>query len=115
MRLDPYVVVIGSRDRASRATIVLRAGGYQVTKLADGEAAVREAVLLQPDAIILDLPPLQANRLSQQLAAKIPSAPLLVVTSTPSLVHAPAVPRAEIDFSLISSVDRLLVDALRVA
>jgi DNA-binding response OmpR family regulator len=115
MRLDPYVVVIGARDRASRAAVLLRAGGYQVTKLADNPSVTREALLLQPDAVILDLPPLQANRLAQQFAVLGPSTPLLVVTSTPSLVHAAAISRLEIDSSLISSVDRMLADSVRVA
>lgn len=115
MRLDPYVVVIGVRDRASRSAILLRAGGYQVTRLPDTEAAAREAVMLQPDAIVLDLPPLQANRLTQQFARMTPFTPLMVVTSVPSLVHAPAIPRMEIDMSLISSVDRMLADARQVA
>jgi hypothetical protein len=115
VRLDPYVVVIGVRDRPSRSAILLRAGGYQVTRLPESEVAAREAMMLHPDAIVLDLPPLQANRLTPQFARIAPSTPLLVVTSTPSLVHAAAIPRMEIEMSLISAVDRLLADALQVA
>ena len=111
MRLDPYVVVIGTRDRASQSVIVLRAGGYQVTKVPDSDVAAKEAALLQPDAIVLDLPPPQANRLSRQLLTIVPSMPLLVVTSAPTLVQSAALPRSEIDMSLISTVDRMLVDA----
>jgi AmiR/NasT family two-component response regulator len=111
MRLDPYVVVIGTRDRASQSVIVLRAGGYQVTKLPDSELAAKEAALLRPDAIVLDLPPPQANRLSQQLLALSPSMLLLTVTSAPSLVQTPVLPRSEVDMSLISTVDRMLANA----
>lgn len=112
MRLDPYLVLIGTRDRASRAVVTLRAGGYQVTKLPESEAAAREAVLLKPDAIVLDLPPLHANRVARQLSMIAPSTPLLVVTSLPAFVNVPAIPRAEIDSSLISTVDRLLAGSV---
>lgn len=115
MKLDPYLVVVSARDRSSRASILLRAAGYQVTKLPESAVAAREAILLQPDGVILDLPPLQANRMTAQLAAMAPTIPLLVVTSAPAFVHGPAIPRMEIEWALTTAVDRLLVESRRVA
>ncbi|HEX8152837.1 MAG TPA: hypothetical protein VF698_06925 [Thermoanaerobaculia bacterium] len=112
MRLDPYLLVVAPRERASRAIIVLRAGGYQVTKLAEPAHMLREVARMQPDGVVLDLPPMQANRLVQELRTAAPHVPAVVVTSAPMLVDARTVSRAELATELITAVDRMLVDAM---
>lgn len=112
MRLDPYLLVVAPRERASNAIIVLRSGGYQVTKLAEPENMLREVARMQPDGVVLDLPPLQANRIVKELRMTAPHVPVVVVTSAPMLVDARTVSRAELGMELITAVDRMLVDAM---
>lgn len=111
MRLDPYILVVAPNDKASGATVLLRTGGYQVTKVADVEQAVADVTRLQPDGVVVDLPPLQAGRVARQIAEACPSIPVVVVTGAPALVDARCVGRAEMASELISAVDRMLVDA----
>lgn len=111
MRLDPYLVIVAPAAHASRVAIVLRAGGYEVTKLADLDAVTRDVVRLHPDGVVLELPPVQANRVVREIASVLPAVPVLTVTSAPAYVNGRAIARAEMTTELISAVDRMLVDA----
>jgi DNA-binding response OmpR family regulator len=115
LRLDPYILVFASPERPSVAAVVLRSGGYQVTRLTDPSHAAEDVHTLTPDAVVIDLPPMQAMRTVRSLEAAMPHLPVLVITAAPALVDAPSVRPGNVMMELVSAVDRLIVNSLAVA
>ena len=115
MRLDPYIVVYAAPERPSAAAVVLRGGGYQVTRLTDAENAIDDVAVLRPDAVVIDLPPMKAMRTVNELAKIAPSLPVLIVTAAPSLVQGETIRPSNVMADLVCAVDRLIVESLKVA
>ena len=115
MRLDPSVVLMTSEE-PSRAAVMLRRGGYLVTKMKPAGETADAVARLRPDAVVVDLPLFAAIDVLQTIGVVAAGCPRLAVTDMPRWVatSAPgvrAVGRGEIETGLVSAIDRLLIDA----
>jgi hypothetical protein len=109
--LDPHVLLITRPAHPSRAAVLLREGGYLVTKtVADHAAwAIQSS---DPEAIVVDLPAFEEIAAMRVLSAHVP---VLVLTNVPRLYPQKigrryALQRAQVEEDLISAVDRMLAD-----
>lgn len=112
--LDPHIILV-SDDKVSRAAMLLRQGGYLVTKV-DAQEALVAIASLAPDAVVVELSAFNVMSFLRMLDRASPSCPSLVITAATALFPARnAVSNAELETELISRVDRLLVETLTAA
>ncbi|HET7433126.1 MAG TPA: hypothetical protein VFN10_00290 [Thermoanaerobaculia bacterium] len=108
--LDPHVVLV-TLESPSRAAMLLRDGGYLVTKV-DPDEALLAVASLAPDAMVVELTAFRLVSFLRSLDRAQPEVPALVITMAPSLFHArQAIDRRDIETELVNAVDRMLADA----
>lgn len=113
--LDPHVLLITPAARPSRTAVLLRQGGYLVTKT-PADFATLSIQSSDPDAIVVDLPAFDEVAVMRVLAALAPRAPVLVLTNVPriypkQLARRYALQHAQLEMDVVSAVDRMLADA----
>ncbi|HWW62398.1 MAG TPA: hypothetical protein VN181_13580 [Thermoanaerobaculia bacterium] len=115
--LDPHVLLITAAARPSHTAVLLRQGGYLVTKTPADHAKL-SIESSDPDAIVVDLQAFDEVAVMRVLAALAPRAPVLVLTNVPRIYPKKArqryaLQRVHLEMDLISAVDRMLADVER--
>ena len=112
--LDPHIVLV-TDESPSRAAMLLREGGYLVTKVDATEGLVAIASLA-PDAVVIELSAFNVMSFLRMLDRAAPGCPSLVITAAMALFPARAVVNsAELEMELVSRVDRMLVETMTAA
>lgn len=114
--LLPHVVLRTASTDASDSAIALRTGGYAVKKVADDDLVVRLAAGGHVEAVVIDLPALNAISLVKRLRFEAPGVPLLIVYATPQAItrivgDTPIIARAAVEEDIVRTMDRLLADS----
>ena len=112
--LQPNVMLISRSVDRSAAAIALRSGGYGVTKVNEDDYAVRLASGGSIDAVVLDLPILNAITCAKRFREISAELPILVVTSFVQTVQRSAdvavITPIAVEEEIVRTIDRLLVD-----
>ena len=114
-QLLPHLLLRCRTELASNSAIVLRAGGYAVTKAGDDELALQVVAAGHVDGVVIELPMLHSIRFARLLDELDPAVPVLIVTSwsealRKALPDMPLLPAEEIEDELVCAVDRILAD-----